>query len=374
TSMFHHLSHWEAEQRLLRPEQLLSEKNKSFSLFSYVYQLTQKHCQETPLRKNGEISFIHPMNVVLNLIRAGVTDEVTFCVGFLHDVVEDRVDTYKDTNLIGENEAGRKKLELYRQEAFDELKKELLVWCNSQQCEEIIEAVRLVTRRRSETYYTYIAGMFSCTNKRAKEIALQAKLADRIHNVLCIAHFTEENRIHECFKNIFMLNNVKKYLLDTQGKAFLSKKNPLERLFTQCCKATYDAFFTICALTEKKGIQPIVPMLQLALMKFAFEMKGLWEVTKLNRNEPHPLRLYQSVVRKYDLRLRHEKEKFNAMKHDELTYCKKFFAEYHFTDEQLQAIIDYKDAYGLKEAVGRLLYKPEYVLSGFLTTELAVEK
>ena len=366
--MFHHLSHWKAEQRLLKPEQLLSEKKTFFSLFSRIYQLTQKHCQEAPLRKNGEISFIHPMNVVLNLIRAGVTDEITLGVGFLHDVVEDRVDAYKEMH------AERKQLEIYRQEAFAELEKELSAYCAPQQGKEMIEALRLVTRRRSDTYYTYIAGIFSCPDQRLKEIAIQAKLADRIHNVLCIAHFTEETRIHECFKNIFMLNNVKKYLLDTQGKDFLSKKNSLERLFTQCCKATYDAFVTICTLAEKKGIESVITMLQLALMKFAFEMGGMWEVTQLNKNETHPLRLYQNVVRKYDLRLRHEQEKFTAMKNDELIYCRKFFAEYNFTDEQLQAIIDYKDAYGLKEAVGRLLYKPRYVLSGFLVDELVVEK
>ena len=232
----------------------------------------------------------------------------------------------------------------------------------------------IFTRRRSETYYTYIAGIFSCPERKLKEVALQAKLADRIHNVLCIAHFTEETRIHECFKNIFMLNNVKKYLLDVHGKDFLSKKNNVERLFTQCCKATYDAFVTICALAEGKGIQSVVTMLQLALMKFAFEMGGMWEVTQLNKNETHPLRLYQGVVRKYDLRLRNQREKFTVMKNDELNYCRKFFADHHFTDEQLQAILDYKDAYGLKEAIGRLLYDAEYVVSGFLVNELVVEK
>ena len=54
----------------------------------------------------------------------------------------------------------------------------------------------------------------------------------------------------------------------------------------------------------------------------------------------------------------------------EKDYCKKFFADFNFNDNQLDAIIGYKDAYALKEVVARLLYKSNYLISGFGCSEL----
>jgi len=81
--------------------------------------------------------------------------------------------------------------------------------------------------------------------------------------------------------------------------------------------------------------------------------------------------LYQGVVRKYDARLHHEWEKFYSLKRAEMTYCRHFFSDYGFDKEQLQAILDYKDAFSLKEVVAYLLYKTDYVVSGFLCSELS---
>ncbi len=357
---------------MLSPEQLFSPQHKEFLLLTQIYALTEKYCSQAPLRKNGEKAFLHPLNVALNLRRAQIPDEIVLCIGLLHDVVEDHIDTLREERKKELSSEELELLEEFRQRAFAHLEEELASFCTPQQSALISGGVRLVTRRRTETYYSYIKWIFSSPDTFLKEAAIQAKLADRIHNVLCIAHFNEEVRIHECFKNIFMLNNVKKYLLDMYGTAALYKKpsSPMERLFTQCCKATYDAFLTICTLAQQKGIEKTLTLLQLALMKFAFEMQGMWEVTQLNVHEVHPLRLYQGVVRKYDLRLRHQHELFQQIKNDEFLYCKNFFAEHAFSDEQLQAVLDYKDAYGLKEVVARLLYLPEYVLSGFLVSEL----
>jgi hypothetical protein len=57
----------------------------------------------------------------------------------------------------------------------------------------------------------------------------------------------------------------------------------------------------------------------------------------------------------------------------EYDYCKKFFPDYNFTEEQIRAIIDYKDSYSLKEVIAYLLYLPDYIVKGFLSSELTVK-
>ena len=141
---------------------------------------------------------------------------------------------------------------------------------------------------------------------------------------------------------------------------------PIERLFNKCCKATYDAFYTICTLCkEKKEIKEIVPMLQLSFKKFALEQEGVLVVTKMRKNETHLVRLFQGVIRKYDARLHHEWDKFERRVQNEINYCQQFFRDFKFSKEQIHAIIDYKDAYALREIVTYLLYRSEYVIKGF---------
>jgi len=112
-------------------------------------------------------------------------------------------------------------------------------------------------------------------------------------------------------------------------------------------------------------------MLQLSFKKFDLETGGLRGVTHVNAKELHPMRLYQGVVRKYDARLFQEWDRLDEIKEDEENYCRGFFARYKCTSNLIRAIIEYKDAYSLKEVVGHLLYDPEYFIKGFLTTELS---
>lgn len=204
-----------------------------------------------------------------------------------------------------------------------------------------------------------------------KERALQVKLADRMHNILCLDCFDGEERIYQCFKNLFILNNAKKFLLDSQQKG-IKNHAATKKLFKKCCKATFDSFWEICRHSSK-DIAIIQSMLQLAFHKFAIEKKGLQKVTDIDEQEMHPMRLFHAVVRKYDARLHHEYELFEMMKKQEREYCRRFFVNHKFTPQQLQALIDYKDAYALKEVVARLLYDPNYVISGFLAQELSRE-
>jgi len=213
--------------------------------------------------------------------------------------------------------------------------------------------------------------MFQHQDEKIKEIAIQVKLADRTHNILSIECFGEEKRNYQCFKNLFILNNTKKYLLEDPARISYSRDiPPTQLLFKRCAKATYDAYQRLCYLTMKKGIGDTKSMLQLAFKKFALEKEGVWEVTKADPEETHLMRLFHGIVRKYDARLHHEWDKFEAMKEAEYDYCRKFFADFNFTEEQIKALVDYKDAYSLKEVVAYLLYLPDYVIHRFLSSEL----
>ena len=99
----------------------------------------------------------------------------------------------------------------------------------------------------------------------------------------------------------------------------------------------------------------------------------MWEVTKADSEEIHPLRLFQGIIRKYDALLLGDKKQFKEQMDYEKIYCGNFFAEYNFMEEQLQAILDYKDAYAMKEMVAKLLYDPDYMMHGFLLTEMSKE-
>ena len=147
-----------------------------------------------------------------------------------------------------------------------------------------------------------------------------------------------------------------------------------EKLFKKCAKATYDAFLSVTRSALKLGIEGSESMLQLAFKKYAWEKAGWWSITHTDLKETHPLRLYQGIVNKYDVRLHQEWKQFDKLKQQEKEYCRKFFSDLKYNEEQLQAVINYKDAYAFKEIVARLIYKPNYVLSGFTCSELCSKK
>ncbi len=373
------LQHWRPYTTIPAAEELMSLSSPLFPLFSHIYTITKELYATLPKRKNGEDPFIHPCNIVLFLNKAKNTNEIIPCTGILHDVVEEKVDAYKQKNKIERTEDGLKKLDKYEQEVFKELEKELVAVSKKHKLPPntvptILSILQLLTRHKRHYYYKSISSIFECKDPHIKEAAISIKLADRIHNILCIECFTEQERLYQCFKNLFILNNVKKYLIDTYGQEeYLNMKfYPVEKLFNKCCKATYDAFIRICSLTQQKNLEPIKTLLQMAFKKYALATHGLWEVTTLNPHEAHLTRLYQGVVRKYDARLLHQAEKFETIIADEKAYCRKFFVDYNFNEKQIEAILDYKDAYALKEVIASLLYNVEYTVGGFLATDLKV--
>ncbi len=371
------LQHWEPTTTLLPPRELANPASKLFPLFAYLYEKAQNEYQSFPLRKNGEKPFLHPLNVVQQLQKAGVKDELTWCIGLMHDFVEEKVDYYKYEKKLKPSQKSAKILDAYEQKLFQELDDNLRLFCQKTEinCKLIlpmITTLKLLTHHKKDFYYNYISGIFNYPDLETRERAIQVKLADRMHNILCIQCFNEEERLYQCYKNMFILNNTKNFLLDRYGPGILKNEifSPTEKLFNKCGKATYDAYMIICHISLQQNISSVVSMLQLAFKKFDLLEKGLWAVTKVNEKETHPMRLYQGIVRKYDCRLLHEWSSYHQMRESEMKYCCRFFSDFNFKEEQLRAILDYKDAYALRELVAYLLYQPDFVVHGLLSSRL----
>src|SRR3989344_2317755 len=270
--VFRILEHWKPAKKILSAEELFDAKNHSFPMFNYLYSLTKKTYSRLPIRKNGEDPFIHPVNLVLNLKSARIEEGVVLSIALVHDLIEEEVDLHLQENKLDEKDyKAAEKLDKYERQILDKFSKELISFCQQEnislpKAEAVVETLKLLTRHKRHFYYTSIAEIFSCQNNKIKEMAVQVKLADRIHNVLTIEEFDEIRRIYECFKNLFILNNSKKYLLDKFGDAIHFHENfsSTEKLFNKCAKATYDAFLAICNSCAEKGLDDAIPILQLA--------------------------------------------------------------------------------------------------------------
>ena len=71
---FESLRAWEPLKLVRRVETMFDIRDPLFPLCEFLYGLSQELYSEMPPRKNGFESFLHPLNVVLNLKRSGVKD------------------------------------------------------------------------------------------------------------------------------------------------------------------------------------------------------------------------------------------------------------------------------------------------------------
>lgn len=373
------LEHWNKVRKILPVEELFDPKDKFYLLYSYLYDKVKTLYAKLPKRKNGEDPLIHPTNVILSLQSAGVKDPVTLTSGLIHDYVEELVDLYKKEQKLQENTSGVKTLDKYEEEMFKKLESELNEFCAKEnfpkeKVKDIIAVTRLLTRHKRDFYYQSVCNIFTCPDDKLKERAIVIKLADRRHNIVTIDSFSKQGRIYQGFKNLFILNSAKKYILDKYGeKIFVDSEDPpIELLFKSCAKATYHAFLNICGMMNLRW--EIKSILQLAFKKFALEESGTRKVTTFDKADIHPIRLYKGIIHKYDFRLRHNWKEFENFKVNEIKYCTKFFTEFKLSDKESLAIMDYKDAYALKEVIAYMLYIPDYFIAGFEYTDLFVEK
>ena len=337
-----------------------------------MYLKTKQEYQNFSKRKDGTDPFVHPLNVVYLLQKAKIKDYITLCAGLIHDLVEERVDEYKKKNNLKEEGKGIIILDEYESKMFLELEIELKDFCiinkiDLNKLSILMRVIKLLTRHKRDLYYRSISEIFSSAEKGVKERAIQIKLADRTHNIQCLNTFNRQQKMYQCFKNLFILNNVKNYLnlYNEEDKINKIEFNSTEKLFKKCSKATYDSFLQICHESLGQGVREVESMLQLAFKKFAYERRGLEKVTNPDNKEKHPLGLYHGILLKYDARLHQEWVQFENTKENEKLYFARFFSDFNFNDEQLQAIIDYKDAYALKEVISRILYKKNYAIAGF---------
>ncbi|MFH1606759.1 MAG: hypothetical protein ABIC91_05415 [Nanoarchaeota archaeon] len=371
------LSYWQPLHKNVPLNTIIPRNNEYYPILKFYYKKVMKLYETLPLRKNGEQTFLHPLNIMHFLQKGSVenqkVDEITLLVGLLHDYLEEIIELYQKREGLHNTD---KKLLDYQNKVFNSFQAELYEFCRENNysptvATQVMDVLILVTKRVEDTYYIYVSRIFNSKNKIAQERAILVKLSDRIHNILCIECFNKRERIYQCFKNLFILNNVKKYLLKRYTyKMWNGKINNLtEMFFNKCIKATHDAFFTIThdSVVPKYNLSS---MLQMAFKKFSVLDSGLEIVPLLKNEELHLVRLYQGIIRKYDYLLHHEIDEFKDAVENERDYCQHFFINYKLTNKEIHKIIDYKDAYYLKEYLARLLYKPKYYMSGFISSEL----
>src|SRR3989344_2038324 len=201
---FKYLQPWQKENDLQKLKLLFANLNP---LFSYLFQKTEQLYAKLSARKDGDNPFLHPLNVVLALRDAKITDEITLCVGLLHDYVEEVVDLYRDEHHLDDESSDIEILDSYESTVFLVLEKDLSSQADKATVQLILDALKLLTRHKRDFYYRSISNIFQSQDEKVKEIAIQVKLADRTHNILSIECFSEEKRNYQCFKNLFILNN-----------------------------------------------------------------------------------------------------------------------------------------------------------------------
>jgi len=378
---FRSIRHYLPIKKIYPAEYFVPKDDPLFPLFEFLYKKNEKLYKKLPKRKNGDDSFLHPLNLLYSLRRAQLKDPIDYCIAISHDYVEELVSLFEKESGLKDDQRAIKILDGYEDEAFEVFEEELKDFCKENNMDDkicygavdtIIKTIKLLTRHKRHYYYKSLSAIFNYRNDDIKRRAITIKLADAIHNLHTIESFDAERQLYTGFKGLFILNNTKKYLLEQYGEKFFTTNEfpPVRRLFSKCSKATFDAFLRICIMNKDKGIIDILYILQLAFKKYVYIKSGLVAVTDLDPKEIHPMKLYQGVILKYDHRLHQEFDKFEGRRSLELEYCKNFFKDFDFSEQEFSAIMDYKDAYAMREVVARLLYQPDFYISRFICSEL----
>lgn len=357
-------------------EKLLGYAPTENKALSSLYEHLQ--AQHFPRRLNGEKYMTHPVNVAYFLQRAKA-DYLTVISGLLHDFIEDSVSKYEKSPETGELRT-IERLDLYEGEVISGLHRDVNDFFIKSDFADrgtnmIMEVVTHLTRHKRHRYYRSIAEIFHGRNEEVQKRAVQVKLADRMHNILTLGIFFEEDKIYQCFKNVFILNNVKRYLhhqgeISDKDVLYTSEENTTQKLFHKCCKATYTACLSVYNFSLNQGIRDIEGYLQLFFEKYNQQIDGLWGVNEWNDEREHPSKLYDGIIRKYDAQLHDEKEEFQRRENQEIEFCQDFFFKHHFNSRQIKAIIHAKDAHALKAVIGMLLYDKNYTLKKFECSQL----
>ena len=172
---YDYLQLWEPITTVLAPEELMNPHDPLFPLFSCLYGKAQHLYTHVSRRKNGQNPFLHPVNLVVALLRAKVEDGITLCTGLIHDIIEEKVDLYLQKHSFREDKM--RLAEHYEVDAFHALEKELIHCCQEHSLPfshvtKIITLLKLLTRHKRHFYYKSMSGIFDAPDNELKEAAM----------------------------------------------------------------------------------------------------------------------------------------------------------------------------------------------------------
>jgi hypothetical protein len=368
--VFEYMSVWQPRTTPIPLEEIIegmSECDRAF--VEHAYRLAESFYKDLPPRKNGEPTFTHPTNVAMYLKMAHCQSHV-IASGLLHDVLEDRVDLVREHTGQSADEL---ELELRGEFASD-------VICSSTECsfprdvaERVVEIVWTLTRHKADLYYKSISAVFTHPDLSIRIAAALVKLADRMHNIQTIENYESEEKLYQCFKNIFILNNAKQLLSEIKARDWDPRMIlSIDRMFKKSGKAVFQALLSLSHTAHSdQDVFQVVSYLALALRKFMFEVNGLWRVTEGSLEPGSPVySLYHGIVKKYDHRLHHEEPMFEAHVEKELVFMRATFESMDLDESELRTALSFKDAMALIEVVASLLYNDDYVIRGFECSRL----
>ncbi|MFA6460955.1 MAG: hypothetical protein WCV90_01710 [Candidatus Woesearchaeota archaeon] len=357
----------------LSVEELLDHPDE-IGLFTFLYDKTEKAYDRFPTRRDGTDPFLHPINVAY-FLKEAKAGYLARCEGIAHDYIEESVDVYKEEHGI-KDAAVLDRYETGLREGLESEVQQLLKPQDQRLGLQFIEALGLLTRHKRERYYRSINAIFNYTgDPETQEAAVLCKLADRAHAACTLSTFDERERMYQCYKNLFILNNAKSYLMN-RGK--ITGKDPVvpspetsaEKIFRKCGKATYLAMME---LHEEAGATlpiDIKARIRLSFDKYDYSVHGLAGITPPNPEETQLIKCFDGIAEMYDARLHGDKERFEQMRREEREFLQKFFWGRKLSPSQFEKIIDYKDAGTLMNIIGRLLYDHDYVLGEFQCSKM----
>jgi hypothetical protein len=331
---------------------------------SMAFRLAEAFYANEGPRKNGEPAFTHPTNVAL-ILKLAAAQPYVIAAGLLHDLLEDMLDREKEST----GESGPKVDSACRARfAEDVIRIAERSMFPRYIAERLVEITWTLTRHKADLYYKSISGVFTHTDPDVRVAAALVKLADRMHNIQTIENYADDEKLYQCFKNLFILNNAKQLVVETRARRADSRMvATLEKMFKKNGKATFQAMLCMVHTAHIDDVLfPVVTYLTIALRKFVLEIQGLWKVQDVTLEPGAPVwSLYHGIVRKYDNRLHHEDAEYEAQTESELNYFRSTFASLGLPDDMLRRAIYYKDALALMEVVASLLYREDYVIRGF---------
>ncbi len=368
--VFDEVAIWEPHRKPVPPETLTAGwAGEDERFIALCYKLAETFYAGQKPRNNGELAFTHPTNVAL-ILKLAVSQPHIVAAGLLHDLLEDMLDREKERlGHVGPDIDAACRAR-FAEDVIRIAERSLFP---RHIAERVVEVTWTLTRHKADLYYKSISGVFTHTDPDVRVAAALVKLADRMHNIQTIENYKDEEKLYQCFKNLFILNNAKQLVVETRARRVDPRMiATLEKLFKKNGKATFQAMLRMGhARNIEEELFPLVTYLAIALRKFVLEIQGLWRVQDVVLEPGAPVwSLYHGIVKKYDNRLHHEDAEYEAQTENELNYFRLTFASLNLPDALLRRAIYYKDALALMEVVASLLYREDYVIRGFECSRL----